>query len=653
MEQYNIQKQLGDGTFGSVLLAIVKKSGEKVAIKRMKQKYYSWEECMSLREVKSLQKLRHPNIIRLFEVIREDNNLYMIFEYMNENLYELMKKRDRLFPENTVKSILFQVMQGLGYMHKYGFFHRDLKPENLLCNGAELIKIADFGLAREIRSRPPYTDYVSTRWYRAPEILLRSTTYNSPIDIWAVGCIAVECYTLRPLFPGNSEIDQLFRICSILGTPTKEEWPEGMTLAAKLNIKWNRCVKNDLKKLIPSASHDAINLIESTFLWDPKRRPTVAQCLKHSYFNGLQETPNNLTSNKANELVQEVEDDYVKPSKTLNNKTTNQPAPKNNKPAKDSIDDIDAMLRDFEKKYDKNKEPNKPPVSNSSAKNIPKPNVSAANPTTPARIHKTPKNQQFKDSLLAQFKDDPIFAELMVSKPSKNVSPIRNDSKRPSIVSTQPRASIFEPAKGPKIETSLQKKKFDDLFNNLSNIENKPAAKQVKPFDELLEEENGKPYQNHKHNIYHEPINAEIQAAKRRVNPIKSARKDILEEIFGEDLYASIRVNPSAAGKKNPANTNKYEDLFTGPKTKNKDLFDGIREFEATFIKDDNKSDNLFNTRRSRFLPSGKRDPNQQTSAKGGWTQSPFKINIGNSDANKQSSYVPSFIGSGKTSEKK
>ena len=102
-----------------------------------------------------------------------------------------------------------------------GFFHRDLKPENLLCNGSDLVKIADFGLAREIRSRPPYTDYVSTRWYRAPEILLRSTSYSSPIDIWAVGCIAAECYTLRPLFPGSSEIDQLFKICGVLGTPTK------------------------------------------------------------------------------------------------------------------------------------------------------------------------------------------------------------------------------------------------------------------------------------------------------------------------------------------------------------------------------------------------------------------------------------------------
>lgn len=158
-----------------------------------------------------------------------------------------------------------------------GFFHRDLKPENLLCNGPDLVKIADFGLAREIRSRPPYTDYVSTRWYRAPEILLRSTNYNSPIDIWAVGCIAAECYTLRPLFPGSSEIDQLFKICSVLGTPSKDDWPEGMTLAAKLNFKWNRSVKTDLHKLIPNANNDSIALIESMLSWEPKKRPTASQ----------------------------------------------------------------------------------------------------------------------------------------------------------------------------------------------------------------------------------------------------------------------------------------------------------------------------------------------------------------------------------------
>ncbi len=199
---------------------------------------------------------------------------------MNENLYELMKKRDRLFPESTIKNILFQVMQGLSYMHKFGFFHRDLKPENLLCNGPELVKIADFGLAREIRSRPPYTDYVSTRWYRAPEILLRSTSYSPAIDIWAIGCIAAECYTLRPLFPGSSEIDQLFKICTVLGTPGRDEWPEGFTLAAKINFKWNACVKTDLQKLIPNASNEGINLIEQMLYWEPKKRPNAAQvCL--------------------------------------------------------------------------------------------------------------------------------------------------------------------------------------------------------------------------------------------------------------------------------------------------------------------------------------------------------------------------------------
>ncbi|MGH0157122.1 UNVERIFIED_CONTAM: hypothetical protein FKN15_032958 [Acipenser sinensis] len=102
-----------------------------------------------------------------------------------------------------------------------GFFHRDMKPENLLCMGPELIKIGDFGLAREIRSRPPYTDYVSTRWYRAPEVLLRSSVYSSPVDMWAVGCIMAELYTLRPLFPGNSEVDEIFKICQVLGTVKK------------------------------------------------------------------------------------------------------------------------------------------------------------------------------------------------------------------------------------------------------------------------------------------------------------------------------------------------------------------------------------------------------------------------------------------------
>ncbi|KAM4694000.1 serine/threonine-protein kinase ICK isoform 1-T2 [Discoglossus pictus] len=285
MNRYTTIKQLGDGTYGSVLLGRAVESGELVAIKKMKRKFYSWDECMNLREVKSLKKLNHANVIKLKEVVRENDHLYFVFEYMKENLYQLMKDRNKLFPESTIRNIMYQILQGLAFIHKYGFFHRDLKPENLLCMGPDLVKIADFGLARETRSRPPYTDYVSTRWYRAPEVLLRSTNYNSPIDMWAVGCIMAEVYTLRPLFPGSSEIDTMFKICQVLGTPKKTDWPEGYQLASSMNFRWPQFVPNNLKTLVPNASSDAIQVMRDMLQWDPKKRPTAAQALRYSYFH--------------------------------------------------------------------------------------------------------------------------------------------------------------------------------------------------------------------------------------------------------------------------------------------------------------------------------------------------------------------------------
>uniref|UniRef100_A0A8R1XVZ4 non-specific serine/threonine protein kinase n=1 Tax=Onchocerca volvulus TaxID=6282 RepID=A0A8R1XVZ4_ONCVO len=287
-DRYLMTKRLGDGTFGEVLLAKKLDTGDKVAIKRMKRKFYSWNEAMALREVKSLKKMNHPNIIKLREVIREHDNLYFIFEYMQENLYELMKDRDRYFPEHIIRNIIYQVLQGLAYMHKNGFFHRDMKPENIMCNGTELVKIADFGLAREIRSRPPFTDYVSTRWYRAPEILLRSTSYNSPIDIWALGCIMAELYMLRPLFPGTSEMDQLFKIITILGTPNKgflqEDWPEGYQLAVAMNFKFQQCVPIPFATIVNSVGDDGLKLMTDMMLWNPEKRPSAVGSLKYRYF---------------------------------------------------------------------------------------------------------------------------------------------------------------------------------------------------------------------------------------------------------------------------------------------------------------------------------------------------------------------------------
>jgi len=283
MNRYKVSKALGDGTYGSVSRAQNKQSGEVVAIKKFKQKYRSWEECVKLREVTSLRKLIHPNIVKLKEVIRENDELHLVFEHMDSNLYEFIKARTRALPESTVRNMMFQTMQALLHCHKNGYFHRDMKPENLLVRG-EVVKLADFGLAREIRARPPFTDYVSTRWYRAPEVLLRSSVYNSPLDLWACGAIMAELYTFRPLFPGSSESDQLFKICSVCGTPSQTAWPEGHRLAGRINFRFPQFVPTDLETLIPQAGREGIELMMGTMQWDPNTRMSAASCLKHPYF---------------------------------------------------------------------------------------------------------------------------------------------------------------------------------------------------------------------------------------------------------------------------------------------------------------------------------------------------------------------------------
>jgi len=287
MNRYKVTKVLGDGTYGSVLRAQNKQTGEWVAIKKMKQKYYSWDECMKLREINSLRKLIHPNIVKLKEVIRENDELHLVFEFMDANLYEYCKGRTKMLPETKVRNIMFQTLQAMHHVHKHGYFHRDMKPENLLVTekGQDLIvKLADFGLAREIRARPPFTDYVSTRWYRAPEVLLRSSIYNSPLDIWACGGIMAELYTCRPLFPGSSESDQLYKICSVLGTPSQQQWPEGYKLASQLGFRWPQFVPTKLETLITNAGPEGVQLMYGMMPWDPNKRLSAAKCLSHPFF---------------------------------------------------------------------------------------------------------------------------------------------------------------------------------------------------------------------------------------------------------------------------------------------------------------------------------------------------------------------------------
>ena len=301
MEKYQVHKQIGAGAFSSVLKATNKSTSEVVAIKKMKKKFSTWDECLSLNEIKSLTKLKHPNLIKLIEVIRSNDELFCVFEYAQQTLYSLYlsyKEKGQQIPESLIKSFIYQTTQGLAYTHKNGFFHRDMKPENLLLSEGEIVKIADFGLAREIRSRPPYTDYVSTRWYRAPELLLKSTNYNSPVDIYALGCIMGELYNQSPLFAGNSEIDQLNKICSVLGTPNFASWNEGMLLASKIHYNFPQFNPMDLNNVIHNASDVALALIRDMLNMDPFKRPTAAQILQHTYFNEMTVYPGIYDKNK-------------------------------------------------------------------------------------------------------------------------------------------------------------------------------------------------------------------------------------------------------------------------------------------------------------------------------------------------------------------
>ncbi|XP_009334530.2 cyclin-dependent kinase F-3-like [Pyrus x bretschneideri] len=178
---------------------------------------------------------------------------------MQSSLLDHMVKRQTKFTEDEVRSISFQMFHGLDYMHRNGYFHRDLKPANVLVNdGSHVVKIADLGSAMEIDSPPPYTDYVTTRPYRAPEVLLQSGLYGPKVDMWAMGAIIAELFSFRTLFPGQSADDQMFKICSVIGSPTWDTWPEGHILAQNLNYEFPQFRSVGLSVMVPSASRSTI-----------------------------------------------------------------------------------------------------------------------------------------------------------------------------------------------------------------------------------------------------------------------------------------------------------------------------------------------------------------------------------------------------------
>ncbi|XP_074960055.1 MAPK/MAK/MRK overlapping kinase isoform X5 [Phalacrocorax aristotelis] len=249
MNNYKPVGKIGEGTFSDVLKTLSLRDGKYYACKHMKQHFESMEQVNNLREVQALRRLSpHPNILMLHEVVfdKKAGSLSLICELMDMNIYELIKGRRKPLSEKKIKNYMYQLCKSLDYIHSNGIFHRDVKPENILIK-QNTLKLGDFGSCRSIYSKQPHTEYISTRWYRAPECLLTNGYYSYKIDMWSAGCVFYEITSFQPLFPGSNELDQISKIHDVIGTPANETLskfkqaadPQPMAMHKKLRLLGN------------------------------------------------------------------------------------------------------------------------------------------------------------------------------------------------------------------------------------------------------------------------------------------------------------------------------------------------------------------------------------------------------------------------------
>ncbi|XP_045670048.1 cyclin-dependent kinase 3 isoform X1 [Ursus americanus] len=245
----------------------------------------------AIREISLLKELKHPNIVRLLDVVHSEKKLYLVFEFLSQDLKKYMDSAPASeLPLHLVKSYLLQLLQGVNFCHSHRVIHRDLKPQNLLINELGAIKLADFGLARAFGvPLRTYTHEVVTLWYRAPEILLGSKFYSTAVDVWSIGCIFAEMVTRRALFPGDSEIDQLFRIFRTLGTPSEAMWP-GVTQLPDYKGSFPKWTRKGLEEIVPGLEPEGKDLLMQLLQYDPSRRISAKAALVHPYFSST-DTP--------------------------------------------------------------------------------------------------------------------------------------------------------------------------------------------------------------------------------------------------------------------------------------------------------------------------------------------------------------------------
>ncbi|XP_072321900.1 cyclin-dependent kinase 10-like [Eucyclogobius newberryi] len=288
VREFEKLNRIGEGTYGIVYRARDSASGEIVALKKVRMdKEKDGIPISSLREITVLLRLRHQNIVELQEVVvgSQLQSLFLVMGYCEQDLASLLENMQSPFSEAQVKCIVLQLLRGLQYLHHNFIIHRDLKVSNLLMTDKGQVKIADFGLARTYGlPQQPMTPRVVTLWYRAPELLLGSTSQSTALDMWAVGCILAELLLHKPLLPGVSEIQQLDLIVQLLGSPNDSIWPGFSRLPLAGQYSLRKQPYNNLKSRFSWLSEAGHRLLNTLFMYQPQRRASAADCLQSSYF---------------------------------------------------------------------------------------------------------------------------------------------------------------------------------------------------------------------------------------------------------------------------------------------------------------------------------------------------------------------------------
>merc|ERR1719284_1483189 len=284
MNKYDVQGVVGEGAYGVVLRCKNKDSGETVAIKKFKES--EEDEVVrktTLREVKILRMLKHENIVALKEAFRRKGKLYLVFEFVEKSLLELLEAHPNGVDLETVRFLTWQLARAIDYCHRHDVVHRDIKPENLLINPNDnSLRLCDFGFARSMTCESPLTDYVATRWYRSPELLLGSTDYGKDVDVWALGCIMGELTDGQPLFAGESEIDQLCVIQKVLGPLTAEQYEMSLRNTRFDGITFPDVSRAETlgKRYARRMSKLQLQLLKAVLVMEPRRRATAAAVLR-------------------------------------------------------------------------------------------------------------------------------------------------------------------------------------------------------------------------------------------------------------------------------------------------------------------------------------------------------------------------------------